>query len=252
MKKLIVTFFLGGLLGGALGFAVGIFVYPYIFLADIVAMEKVEGAETKRIVATGTFIHANPSDPIHYGKGAVTVYDDTLHLEGDFEVGPGPKYHVYLVLPCTISRIIRRSSEVIRPGARRAAMRSPSQTPGNAAGGLGRPPFGSRFPLPRGVGNACRWPRIARASPPAEGTGNAIVWYAKSCKGVLVPGDTVTPSSDVEKTMFVDLGRLRAFKGSQNYGIPRGVTLSGYGSVIIWCEQFGVLISPAKLDFRDT
>ncbi len=96
----------------------------------------------------------------------------------------------YPVLTCTISRTIRRSSEVIRPGARRAAMRSPSQTPGNAAGGLGRPPFGSRFPLPRSVGNACRWAPIAGASPPAEGTGNAIVWYAKSCKGVLGPVDS--------------------------------------------------------------
>ncbi len=28
-------------------------------------------------------------------------------------------------------------------------------------------------------------PRIACASPPAGETGNAIVWYAKSCKGVL-------------------------------------------------------------------
>ncbi len=49
--------------------------------------------------------------------------------------------------------------------------------------------------------------------------------------------------------MFVDLGRLKAFKGSQNYTVPAGVSLSNYGSVVIWCEQFGVLISPAKLDF---
>ena len=49
------------------------------------------------MLARGTFIHANPSDPIHYGKGRVTVYEGLLHLEPDFEVGPGPKYHVYLV-----------------------------------------------------------------------------------------------------------------------------------------------------------
>jgi hypothetical protein len=42
-------------------------------------------------------------------------------------------------------------------------------------------------------------------------------------------------------------GRLRAFKGSQNYPIPAGVDLAGYGSVVIWCERFGVLISPATL-----
>ena len=38
------------------------------------------------MLARGTFIHANPSDPIHYGKGGVTVYEGVLHLEPDFEV----------------------------------------------------------------------------------------------------------------------------------------------------------------------
>jgi hypothetical protein len=47
--------------------------------------------------------------------------------------------------------------------------------------------------------------------------------------------------------MFVDLGRLRAFKGSQRYTIPGGLDLARYRSVIIWCEQFSVLISPADL-----
>jgi hypothetical protein len=53
----------------------------------------------------------------------------------------------------------------------------------------------------------------------------------------------------VDGTMFVDLGRLRAFKGSQKYPIPAGVDLTNYPSVVIWCAQFGVLISPADLDF---
>ena len=33
--------------------------------------------------------------------------------------------------------------------------------------------------------------------------------------------------------MFVDLGGLRAFKGSQRYSIPAGVNLKAYHSVII-------------------
>ena len=51
--------------------------------------------------------------------------------------------------------------------------------------------------------------------------------------------------------MFVDLGRLRAFKGSQKYGIPAGVDLKAYPSVVIWCALFGVLISPADLEFEN-
>ena len=161
MKKLAILFLAGALCGTAAGFALGIFVYPYIFLADIVGKEQVENRASKKVVAKGTFIHANPSDPIHHGKGGVTVYADLLHLEADFEVGPGPKFHVYLV-----------------------------------------------------------------------------------------PEKQVLPSTNVAKTMYVDLGRLKAFKGSQNYPVPAGVNLAGYGSVVIWCEQFGVLISPAALKFE--
>ena len=152
---------LGGLFGIAGGFALGIFVYPYLFLADIVATEKVDQAAVRTVVAEGRFIHANPSDPIHYGKGRVTVYADLLHLETDFQVGPGPKFHVYLV-----------------------------------------------------------------------------------------PESNVVPATKVAQTRYVDLGRLKAFTGSQNYPLPKELKLSDYRSVVIWCEQFGVLISPAALEFR--
>ena len=161
MRKSIIIFVVGALLGSTAGFALGIFFYPYIFLADIVATERVDDSSTRKILATGMFVHANPRDPIHYGKGKLTVYQDLVHLNGDFEVGPGPKYHVYLV-----------------------------------------------------------------------------------------PEKIVIPSTNVARTMFVDLGRLKAFKGSQNYPVPAGVDLGKFGSVVVWCEQFGVLISPAALKFQ--
>ncbi|HEY7743121.1 MAG TPA: DM13 domain-containing protein, partial [Burkholderiales bacterium] len=65
-----------------------------------------------------------------------------------------------------------------------------------------------------------------------------------------VPEANVVPSTNVARTMFVDLGRLKAFKGSQNYPVPAGVDPRKYGSIVIWCEQFGVLISPAALKFQ--
>jgi len=158
LKRFLLIFCVGALLGGAGGFALAIFAYPYIFLADVVATEKVAEPASRKVVARGDFVHSNPSDPIHYGKGKVTVYEGLLHLEPDFEVGPGPKFHVYLV-----------------------------------------------------------------------------------------PEKDIVPSTNVAKTMFVDLGRLKAFKGSQNYEVPAGVDARNFGSVVIWCEQFGVLISPARL-----
>ena len=65
----------------------------------------------------------------------------------------------------------------------------------------------------------------------------------------LVPKANIRISSDVKDTMFIDLGGLRSFEGSQKYDIPAGLDLSAYPSAIIWCEQFGVLISPADLKF---
>jgi hypothetical protein len=162
VRAYVITFVVALVLGLAGGVALGVFAYPYVFLADIVATEKVTppaaGTPERKVLARGTFVHSNPSDPIHYGKGRVTVHEGLLHLEPDFEVGPGPKFHVYLV-----------------------------------------------------------------------------------------PEKEVVPSTNVARTMFVDLGRLKAFKGSQNYEIPAGVGVAQYGSVVIWCEQFGVLISPARL-----
>ena len=61
------------------------------------------------------------------------------------------------------------------------------------------------------------------------------------------PNWPVRANGDLADAMFVDLGGLRAFKGSQRYAIPAGVDLKNYPSVVIWCQQFNVLISPADL-----
>jgi len=161
MRRRVIVVVLALGLGGIAGFALGIFVYPFWFLADVVVNEEVTNPSKRKLVAKGLFLHANPSDPIHWGKGDVTAYENLLHLEANFEVGPGPKYHVYLV-----------------------------------------------------------------------------------------PETVVTPSTPVHKTMHVDLGRLKSFKGSQNYAIPPGVDLKKYPYIVIWCEQFNVLISPARLQYR--
>jgi len=184
-------FLLGGVLGTGFGVALGFFFFPFVFPPPP-AMEQLTqddvaprisaapspaapsaaapspaappaaapapAAAAAKPVATGTFIHANPSDPVHWGRGKVSVYERAVFLENDFEVGPGPKYYVYLV-----------------------------------------------------------------------------------------PKAGIRKEADVKDTMFVDLGRLRAFKGSQRYPIPAGVDLKNYPSVVIWCEAFGVLISPADL-----
>ena len=153
----IAIFALGGVLGTGFGVALGFFIFPYVFPPPT-ATEQLADAEHSKLVASGSFIHANPSDPVHYGKGRVSVYEHTVFLEPDFEVGPGPAFHVYLV-----------------------------------------------------------------------------------------PKASIRSTSELKDVMVVDLGGLRAFKGSQRYAIPAGVNLKDYSTVMIWCERFGVLISPADL-----
>jgi hypothetical protein len=155
--RAIVIFLLGGVLGAGFGVALGFFLFPFVFPPPPAA-EQLTEADRSALVAAGAFIHAKPSDPIHWGRGKVSVYQRTVFLESDFEVGPGPAYHVYLV-----------------------------------------------------------------------------------------PKANIRNEADVKDAMYVDLGGLRAFKGSQRYAIPAGVNLKDYPSVVIWCERFGVLISPADL-----
>lgn len=154
----LVAFAAGGVLGTGFGVALGFFLFPFVFPPPPAADQLTDTDRRNPIVAEGKLIHANPSDPIHWGKGSVTVRQDSVFLGSDFEVGPGPKFHVYLV-----------------------------------------------------------------------------------------PKAQIRTSGDVSGQMFVDLGRLRAFKGSQRYAIPPGLDLTKFQSVIIWCEQFSVLISPADL-----
>lgn len=144
------------------GFAAGIFIYPFWFPPPV-AMEQLDAKDARELVAQGTFIHADPSDPIHYGMGLVRLLKGdtgrhTVFLDRDFKVGPGPRYHVYL-------------------------------------------------------------------SPKAD----------------------IRSSSDFNERESIDLGKLRSFEGSQAYKISSSVDLSAIKSVVIWCKEFGVLISPATL-----
>ena len=159
--RIVSAFLAGGVLGTGAGLALGFFLFPYVFPPPPAADQLSEADRKAPVVAEGMFIHANPRDPVHWGKGSVSLRQDSVFLGSDFEVGPGPKFHVYLV-----------------------------------------------------------------------------------------PKASIRTSGDLAGEMFVDLGRLRAFKGSQRYAVPAGLNLAQYQSVIIWCEQFSVLISPADLGAR--
>jgi hypothetical protein len=54
-------------------------------------------------------------------------------------------------------------------------------------------------------------------------------------------------STDKGASNYVDLGRLKANAGNQNYELPKDVDLSRYDSVVIWCKSFSVYFGGAQL-----
>jgi hypothetical protein len=56
-------------------------------------------------------------------------------------------------------------------------------------------------------------------------------------------------ATDTSASDFVNLGRLKANNGNQNYNIPSETDLSKYDTVLIWCRPFSVLFGSADLKF---
>jgi hypothetical protein len=61
-------------------------------------------------------------------------------------------------------------------------------------------------------------------------------------------------STDKYALNFIDVGRLKANNGNQNYNIPDGTDLSKYTMVLIWCKDFSVTFGSGvtEVTFEDT
>ena len=62
---------------------------------------------------------------------------------------------------------------------------------------------------------------------------------------LLVPNANPEDRDDI--TGYLDLGSLKGNIGDQNYGIPDGMDVTEYGSVVIYCQPFHVIFSVASL-----
>ena len=56
-------------------------------------------------------------------------------------------------------------------------------------------------------------------------------------------------STDDKATEFINLGKLKASSGNQNYEIPNDVDLGKYNKVLVWCKAFGVLFGSAEISY---
>ncbi len=102
------------------------------------------------------------------------------------------------------------------------------------------------------------------ADPVHKGTGSATLYKLPDDRHVLRFEDFRTTNgpdlvvylakhqspqqaADVTDGGFLSLGKLKGNVGNQNYEIPANIDVADYNSVVIWCELFGVLFSPASL-----
>lgn len=54
-------------------------------------------------------------------------------------------------------------------------------------------------------------------------------------------------ATDKTASDFVNIGKLKANNGNQNYDIPAGTDLTKYDTVLVWCRPFSVLFGSAEL-----
>ncbi len=103
MKKLIAAFVAGGFLGTVGGAGAMLIAFPFLFppaaVNETVAASSGGGAE---LLAETRFREGAPGqDAGHWGRGGLKAYRDSgggvlLELQGDFEVGAGPNFWIYL------------------------------------------------------------------------------------------------------------------------------------------------------------
>lgn len=101
MKKIIISFIIGGVLGVVAGAGGMLIVFPYIF-PPAPGNETVKAMEVETLLLDTKFREDSVGqDAGHWGRGDLKVYSGkdggiVIELQGNFEVGPGPNFWLYL------------------------------------------------------------------------------------------------------------------------------------------------------------
>jgi Electron transfer DM13 len=82
---------------------------------------------------------------------------------------------------------------------------------------------------------------------PSDGHGGRTILRLEDFKSTNGPNVHLYLSTDKAASNFIDLGRLKANNGNQNYIIPYGTDLAKYNTALIWCKNFSILFGSARL-----
>ena len=78
------------------------------------------------------------------------------------------------------------------------------------------------------------------------GDGNTIL-RLENFKSTNGPNVHLYLATDKSASDFIDLGKLKANNGNQNYNIPHGTDFAKYNTALIWCKDFSVLFGSVQL-----
>ena len=120
------------------------------------------------------------------------------------------------------------------------------QEPQNATSANNKPNqlrTGSFIGVGDGIHNA---EGIAKVIPLQDGSNILRLEDLKVTNG---PDLYIYLATDKSASDFVNIGKLKANNGNQNYDIPAGTDLTKYDTVLIWCRPFSVLFGSAELGF---
>ena len=85
---------------------------------------------------------------------------------------------------------------------------------------------------------------LVRVIPLGDGSTILRLENFKSTNG---PNVHLYLATDKAASNFIDLGKLKANNGNQNYNIPHETDLTKYNMALIWCKDFSVLFGSAQL-----
>lgn len=139
----------------------------------------------------------------------------------------------------------KMKSEIMQAAAASPDQPAEDQMPTNTPAVFSAGEFTDADAIHKGSGNATVYQlgtggRVLRLENFRVTNGPALVVYLSKHR-------SPTEADHVIDAGFLNLGKLKGNVGNQNYVIPEDIDLTEYHSVVIWCELFDVLFSPANL-----
>ena len=177
--------------------------------------------------------------------GSPLFIDRTVDEDFDFTIeGGGVNMDAVMAMP--EDKRLSMMDEIMTEAANAPDKTATETMPADAPFVVARGTFVDADPVHKGTGSATlyRLPderHVIRFEDFRTTNGPDLVVYLAKHPA---PGQ----SADVIDGGYLSLGKLKGNIGNQNYEIPSEIDVSDYKSVVIWCELFGVLFSPASLE----